>query len=578
VRRASSEREEGHDDLLRLRETLALREEQIKFERARVRQLELELQLREKEMEIERLKVEVASVGRGNGTTLEFSPRTVDDDDAQPTLETASDSGSARKLETLRPLKKTRINPESVERCTGEGTLPTSKTSRSNCGLRWSGREVEALLDFVSARRCGLTSSGFVPNAAFKPNDVLINTLSRFTAGKQRTIAAVISKLNGHSSCSAELRRRYADASVAKTEKNGSAPQSNKDQNRTKRSRKHTPIDTVVENGSITNHAYIKLRKTSHAVSGPNGQVVFTPIEGVKFCHRCKRTNREEAAFAENNNSICIRCNDRIKELAEARKGSGSPAKKLKLHLPPVAPDGKRDLLRCERIDKWRKILKAIVAGDVDLLNKLKQQFEADKALYRNMIEWDQEIFQVAADSSKHPLRVINWALLNHAKRDEINEGAIKCAVARKKTNETIPVDGSPYTPAVKVLKHLIKCKFPVTCDVLHTACAYGDVECVQYLKEHVPICDFTEWGDKFMRPDGEPNELMLIAAQEGHQQVLQYLYDNDCDFSIEDAHTCLHLAKARKPKRADGYDQVKAYIESLPEFHSPSLELEVEE
>ena len=576
MRRGASARDNALDELVRMRDTLALREEQIKSERARVRELELQLQLREKEMEIERLKAMVASVGDGNGTTATLGANEY----AQPrTLERATDSGraSARSLEAHHPVKEKHCDPAPWEQFSGARSHGTIAAPGSRM-VTWSKEEEDALLDFVIAAGHGPLPSGSAPVAAFRPNNVLLDTLSRFTAGYKRTLASVMIKFNGHSRCSEKMRQRYAAAFATNAEKTGLAPQRTQDQNRRKASTQSRPVGIVVENGSLSSHAHIKLRKTTHAVLGKNGEIVFTPIEGVKFCHRCKRTNREGAAFAGNNNSMCSRCCDRVKELAEARDESGSPAKKLKLSLPPVGPDGKRDLLQSERMDKWKKIVKAVVAGDVDLLNKYKQQFEADKALYRNMVEWDQEIFQIAAEHSKHPLRVINWALLNHAQRDEINEGAIKCAVARKKTVETTPVDGSPYTPAVKVLKHLIKCKFPVTCEEVHTACAFGDLECVEYLKSHVPCCNFTEWFDPFMRPDGEPNQLMLIAAQEGHFDVLKYLYDNDCDFSVDDAHTCLHLAKTRTPKRAHGYALVKAYIESLPEFLAPSLKEEVEE
>ena len=85
MRRGASARDNALDELVRMRDTLALREEQIKSERARVRELELQLQLREKEMEIERLKAMVASVGDGNGTTATLGaneyaqPRTTSD-------------------------------------------------------------------------------------------------------------------------------------------------------------------------------------------------------------------------------------------------------------------------------------------------------------------------------------------------------------------------------------------------------------------------------------------------------------------------------------------------------------------
>jgi len=62
-------------------------------------------------------------------------------------------------------------------------------------------------------------------------------------------------------------------------------------------------------------------------------------------------------------------------------------------------------------------------------------------------------------------------------------------------------------------------------------------------------------------------NELMLVAAQEGHVEVLKFLYDEDCDFSIDDAGSCLELAAERKPERAPGYEAVKEWIQSLPEW-----------
>ena len=88
-------------------------------------------------------------------------------------------------------------------------------------------------------------------------------------------------------------------------------------------------------------------------------------------------------------------------------------------------------------------------------------------------------------------------------------------------------------------------------------------------------MCDFqSAWSD-FKRADGENNELMLTAAQEGQVDVLEYLYEHDCDFSVEDANTCLELAKIRKP-RAGNYDKVVAYIKSLPEWAEYTKKAEV--
>jgi len=339
--------------------------------------------------------------------------------------------------------------------------------------------------------------------------------------------------------------------------------------------------------GQITAHGHIKLQKTTTAKTGPNGEIILVPIPGVKFCHRCKRTNREGMDFHEHNFSLCIKCLDRVKELEEARIAAGlprrgkgsSPRKKPKeTKLPPIGADGKRDLLAYENKQKWSEMIKPVVDGDVQVCADVREKLIKDKQLYRNVVAWDKSIFSTAAFSSKNPIRIISWALANGASRDEINEDALKCAVERKPHDTNEPTDGSAYVPAVKVLKHLHKSGFPANEDVMHTACAFGDVDCVRYLKENYECCDFENTWHSFKRSDGEDNDIMIVAAQEGHVDVLKYLYENDCDFSVQDAEHAMRVATNRKPRRADGFEKVKEWIESTAEWRESQSEKEIEE
>lgn len=315
-----------------------------------------------------------------------------------------------------------------------------------------------------------------------------------------------------------------------------------------------------VEGLELTSHIRTRLLKTTRLVTGPGGEIVREKIPGVLFCQRCKRTNLHDGAQFKNN-STCIPCVDRVKQI-DALKKDGIALDKAAAR----GNDGnKRNLEWQERNHHWFGLVKAIREGEDSELADFKERFIEMKQRFPNMVDWDREIFSVAAIQSKHPVRVINWGLANGASPKEINENAVRAAVERTQTVLNTR-DGGIYVPALKVLKHLHRCNFPISCDSMHAACALGDVDCVRYLKENVKCCDFEAW-DNFERYDGEPNQLMLVAAQEGHAEVLKYLYDNDCDFSVEDAETCLELAKNRKPERAPGYEAVKEWIESLPEW-----------
>ena len=335
--------------------------------------------------------------------------------------------------------------------------------------------------------------------------------------------------------------------------------------NKKKREQKDAPLE-VVEGLGSSSHQSIKYRKTTNVVQTKDGAFIRVQIPGIMFCHRCKRTNAppDNYQFDPECPSKCLPCKERVKILRELKGGGANKSpKKTALKLPPVGPDGRRKLLTVEREAKWRKIVLANVNGSVEECEALRMEMIQDEKRFTNSVKWDEEFIQVAAAYGRYPLRMINWGLSNGA---YMNENAAKIACERKETAKTTPLNGDAYTSGVQVLRHLFKCGCKISCDVIHAACEFGSLECVKFLKENVRMCDFETVWKNSLRSDGEKNLLMLIAAQEGHVDVLEYLYDNNCCFSAEDARDCLELAKIRKP-RAANYDRVVAYIKHLPEW-----------
>jgi len=53
---------------------------------------------------------------------------------------------------------------------------------------------------------------------------------------------------------------------------------------------------------------------------------------------------------------------------------------------------------------------------------------------------------------------------------------------------------------------------------------------------------------------------------------------ENDCDVSVQDAEHAMRGATNRKPRRAEGFEKVKEWIESTAECRESQSEKEIEE
>ena len=59
----------------------------------------------------------------------------------------------------------------------------------------------------------------------------------------------------------------------------------------------------------------------------------------------------------------------------------------------------------------------------------------------------------------------------------------------------------------------------------------------------------------------------MLIAAKNGHLPVLKYLYDNDCDFTEDDAREAISQVMNRDPSSPLGWHAVVQWLQSTDEY-----------
>ena len=248
-----------------------------------------------------------------------------------------------------------------------------------------------------------------------------------------------------------------------------------------------------------------------------------------------------------------------------ARKTApASPPKVTKKSTAP-APRRKKKMTKGEIRDSFVKIHSAAEDGDLDELDRLRIEYEGRiTKTYSKPFKWDTDLIMCVARDGKEPIKVISWAL-EHGARIDVN--ASKGAVEREYHVDRENAAGV-YQSSLDVLKFLHKTR-PETCneDTLHCACEFGRTDCVKYCVENVRGCYVPTWrGSK--TPKMKKNNLMLIAAQNGHLDVLKYLHDEaGCFFEHPYPDEAISLVMNRQPSAPPGWWRVVMYIQSTAEW-----------
>ena len=208
--------------------------------------------------------------------------------------------------------------------------------------------------------------------------------------------------------------------------------------------------------------------------------------------------------------------------------------------------------------------------GDLERCEELRLIFLKDKETWKDAYEWDHELISCVARDGRRPIEVIEWALGNGAR---ITKSATKRAVERTPHRDR-EFEGH-YTTALEVLQ-FIHSRRPKLIDeeTMYCASEFGSLECLKWIIDTVDGCDVSRWPER-KTPTGNDNDLMLIAAQNGHVEVMKYLYDDaQCDWHPEDAVEAVGIVMNREPSSPLNWHSVVAFIQSTPEwsdFNDPS-------
>lgn len=130
------------------------------------------------------------------------------------------------------------------------------------------------------------------------------------------------------------------------------------------------------------------------------------------------------------------------------------------------------------------------------------------------------------------------------------------------------------YTSAVDVLRFLHKRNCTIDEDTLYCAAEFGELDCLKYIIEQVPGCRVANWPEH-KTPKGHDNNLMAVAAKNGHLGVLQYLYDVGYDFAPEDAVECIWQTMNRSPSSPIMWHAVVRWVQSTEEYRQINADVD---
>jgi hypothetical protein len=172
---------------------------------------------------------------------------------------------------------------------------------------------------------------------------------------------------------------------------------------------------------------------------------------------------------------------------------------------------------------------------------------EASKGVSNPYQPWHSHLPCVVARDGRTPRATLEYLLNQGA---YIDYATFHFASERKPDPMRRAPDGT-YESALEVLKFLYQKKSDSIdmYEVLYQAVYNGQFECVMWIIENVPGMDVAKWPSN-KTPSGKDNELMLVAAQMGEMVIFKYLYDANCDFSVEDAQEAVVFVSNRDDGR----------------------------
>ena len=327
------------------------------------------------------------------------------------------------------------------------------------------------------------------------------------------------------------------------------------------------------------------------------GDVEGSPgSKGKLQCQKCERhvganlTNngvRVVVCFAAPHDSTCIACKELKRDTNSARpnvQSTGSPVattsgrmqtmmvrpaarKNASNAASPMlspAPSRKRKMYEEELRDAYVVMHSAADKGDIARCDELRQIFIKDKDKFDNPCVWHHELISCVARDGRRPIEVIEWAMSHGAK---LTKAAAKRAVERTR-HKSREYQGR-YTSALDLLKFIHSCSPKVIDDeTMFCVCEFGEMECLRWIIENVDGCEVRTWQNG-LTPRGTPNELMLIAAQNGHVDILKYLYDCDCDWTADDAKEAIGFVMNAEPSSPLNWHEVVLFIQSTFEWRA---------
>jgi len=204
--------------------------------------------------------------------------------------------------------------------------------------------------------------------------------------------------------------------------------------------------------------------------------------------------------------------------------------------------------------------------GDVEKCEEMRKYFEVMAPKCSNPYVWWHEVVPCAARDSKRPIEVLTWALERGAPLDP--KAAL--SVCERAPHPLRTTAEGVYTSAVEVLRFLHERNCTIDEETLYCAAEFGELDCVRFMIDAVPGCRVANWSEH-KTPKKKENNLMAVAAKNGHLGVLQYLYDVGCDFAPEDAAECIWQTMNRSPSSPINWHAIVRWVQSTEEYRQVS-------